>query len=252
MNTLIKAAIAVAVATLVSPRAQAAFAVDDLYLGFNSGSAASDYIIDLGNANTAVGVGGTASKDLSSLISMPTFNSVFTSGANGVDMAVVGGNNTFNQYNVYVTQLRAGGAGNAPSAGSDLTGANHSSGTLAAAAGTLTGNPWPTAGNFVVDSTKSFTSKVGPALTGTDFYGKSGVNPFGTIGSSSVIYEDLWYGTVANGYQYEGFFTLDLSGASPSLTFTPALVPEPSTYGLIGIAGLLLVSFRRWFRGKQV
>ncbi len=252
MKTFTKAAMAVTLAALVSPRAQAAFAVDDLYLGFNSGSAASDYIIDLGNANTAVGVGGSSTKDLSSLISTPTFNSVFTSGANGVDVGVVGGNNTFNQYNVYATQLRAGGAGDAPSAGSDLAGANHSSGTLAAAAGTLTGNPWPTAGNFVVDSTKSFTSKVGPALTGTDFYGKSGVNPFGTIGSSSVIYEDLWYGTVANGYQYEGYFELDLSGATPSLTFTPATVPEPGTYALIGIAGLLFVSARRWFRNHQV
>ncbi len=229
------------VAALFIQEAQADFKTNDIYLGFNASSAQSDYIIDLGQATTAVGIGGTAVKDLSGLVSLTTLTNVFTAGASGINVAAVGGNNTFMQYAVYATQLRLGGPGNPTVPGSSLTGANHSSGTLAAAAGTLTGNPWPAAANSAVDSTKSYTARVGPVLASTDFYGKSGVNPFGTFGDSGVVYLDLWYATVANAYSYKGYFTVDFSGSSPRLTFTPAagtvLPPPPAPILSISRAG---------------
>ena len=231
MKHLSKIAMAAAAAALVSQAAEAAFTPNDLYLGFNESGAQSDYIIDLGQATSAVGVGGSSVKDLSSLFSSNTFNSVFTSGADGVNMAVVGGNNVFPGYDVYATQTRVGGAGTPAVGGSDLTAANHSQSVLSLASATLTGNPWPTAGTSTADSTESFTAKVGPTQVSGNFFSRSGVNPFGTIDGSSVIYLDLWHATVASAYAYLGYFTLDLSGSAPRLAFTPAVavvsIPPP-------------------------
>ena len=50
---------------------------------------------------------------------------------------------------------------------------------------------------------------------------------------------------------YKGYFTLDLTGGSPSLTFTPQAAPEPTVLGLLGGAGLLLLSFRHRFNRKN-
>jgi hypothetical protein len=214
---------AVAVLTLASGAAQAQFTTNDLYLGFNSDAAQSDYIIDLGQAKSTVGVGGSTVVDLSTLISSSTFNSVFQTGANGVNVAVVGARNGGTP-DVYATQVRVGG-GSPGTPGSALTGLSVSGATLAAASVTLTGNPWPTAGNSTVDSTKSYTANVGPELVGGNFYSASGVDPFGTFDSSAVIYLDLWYAVPNKAYAYQGYFTVDLSGATAKLTFTPKDAP---------------------------
>jgi hypothetical protein len=222
MKQLTKIAMLAAAAALVSQAADAAFTTNDLYLGFNNSSAQGDYIIDIGNAISAVGVGGSSVKDLSSLFSSTTFSNVFSAtGANGVNVAVVGGNYNYGGYDVYATAVRAGGAGTPAVAGSNLGAKSHSSGTLSAAAGTLTGNPWPVSGASAVDSTFSYTKAVGPDPS-ADFYAASGVDPFATFGSPAIVYLDLWYATVPNGYAYQGYFKVDLSGATPSLTFTPA------------------------------
>ena len=231
MKHLSKIAMVAAAAALVSQAAEAAFTPNDLYLGFNESGAQSDYIIDLGQATSAVGVGGSSVKDLSSLFSSNTFNNVFTSGADGVNVAVVGANNQFPSYDIYATQVRVGGAGAPAVAESDLTTAASYESILSAAAATLTGNPWPTAGTGTADSTESFTAKVGPTQVSGNFFSRSGVNPFGTIDGSSVIYLDLWHATVASAYAYLGYFTLDLSGSAPRLAFTPAAavvsIPPP-------------------------
>ena len=66
---------------------------------------------------------------------------------------------------------------------------------------------------------------------------------------------DLWKDTVTaagtTGWAYQGNFTLDLSGANPSLIWDAAsAVPEPATYGLCAGAGLLVLSLRNQFRRK--
>ena len=224
-----KIAMVAAAVALVSQGAQAAFTINDLYLGFNYSGAQSDYIIDLGQATSAVGVGGSSVVDLSSRFSLSTFNSIFTSGADGVNVAVVGGNNQFPSYDVYATQARVGGAGTPAVAGSDLTQAASYESVLSAAATSLTGGPWPTAATGTADTTLSYTAKVGPAQVHGNFYSTSGINAFGTIDSSSVIYLDLWHATDGSAYGYQGYFTLDLSGSAPRLTFTPkAAVLPPS------------------------
>ncbi len=49
-----------------------------------------------------------------------------------------------------------------------------------------------------------------------------GVIPYGTIGIQPVLYEDLYVATANATFSYIGFFTLDLSGATAKLTYTPS------------------------------
>lgn len=224
MNKFTKFALAAVSSALFSQVAQAAFTTNNLYLGFNLSSAAGDYVIDLGDATTTVGVGGSTVVNLSGF-SLANFNSVFANTTNGVSVAVVGGNNVFGKYDLYATQIRVGGAGNPAVPGSSLTGQTHSQTQVSGAATVLTGNPWPVAGHDTNDTTKSYTAEVGPTVTAGDFIGKCGVNPFGTFDSSAVVYLDLWYATPTVAYTYQGYFTFDLSTGTPHLTFTPAAAP---------------------------
>jgi hypothetical protein len=225
MNKLIKFATVALISVSFSQLARAAFTINDLYLGFNESSAESDYIINLGLATTAVGVGGATVVDLSSQFSLSEFNSIFAGGANGVNVAVVGGDNAFGSYDVYATQIRTNGAGNPAVPGSSLSGQTHSQTEISGAAAALSGSPWPVAGGSTNDTTKSFTSAVGPTVTAGDFIGKSGVNPFDTFGSPAIVYLDLWYATPTVAYTYKGYFKIDISTGTPHLTFTPSGAP---------------------------
>jgi hypothetical protein len=237
-----KATVLAASAALVSQAAQAAFTANDLYLGFTSSSASSDYIIDLGQPGV-VGVGASSPVDLSGSFSLSMFNTAFHSGPSGVSMGVVGGQNQFpSSYDLFATALRVGGAGDRAIAGSDLSSFSHSQASIANAEVAVTGNPFPTAGNGVLDDTKSWAANIAPTLTASTFYGASGINPNADIGASGVLYEDLWKATPNSPYSYLGYLTLDLSGPNPSLSFTA--VPEPTSFSLIG-AGLLALAVRR-------
>lgn len=224
MNKLSKFALVAVMAASISQTAQAFFTTNNLYLGFNQTSAQGDYIIDLGDAVSVVGVGGTNVVDLSGDFSLATFNSIFTSGASGVNVGVVGSCNFSTSLDIYATQIRAGGAGNPAVPGSAVT-TGHSSTIIATSAALLTGNPWPTAGNGTNDTTKSFTTKVGPVATSANFYGKSGLDVFGQFGSPAIVYLDLWYATPAAGYSYKGYLKLDISTGTPHITFTPSGAP---------------------------
>jgi hypothetical protein len=239
-------------AASVSQVAQAGFTVNDLYLGFSQSTAQSDYVIDLGQPTT-VGVGGSSAVDLGADFSLATFNSVFTGGANGVDISVVGGDNAFGQFGVYATQVRTSGAGNPAVAGSSITAGHTSSlmsGGAAQVAGILSSTPGglPTAGNSVVDSTKSYSSVANTTGQAGNFIGRTGVNPTGTIDSTGVIYEDLYHATTTSPYTYEGYLTFDYG--ADSLTFTPATaVPEPAPY-YVFCGGLLTLLLRHRFNRK--
>jgi hypothetical protein len=249
MNKFTKFALAAVFSAVFSQVAHAAFTTNDLYLGFNLSSAQGDYIIDLGQATTSVGVGGSTVVDLSTKFHLATFNTIFASSTTGVGVAVVGGNNSaVTGYNIYATQIRVGGAGNPSVPGSSLSGQSHSSTQIGTAATTLTGNPWPTAGNDTNDATKSYTAKVGPAQNSSDFYGKCGVNPFGTFGSPAVVYLDLYYASPTVAYTYKGYFTFDLSTGTPHLTFTPGTAagsnpPPPTTLTITRTNNTSTISF---------
>jgi hypothetical protein len=86
--------------------------------------------------------------------------------------------------------------------------------------------------------------------TPPSYFSATGIDPRGSTGGS-VLYEDLYRArnnVNGNSFEYLGFFTLDMGG-SPSLTFTPVAVPEPSAYSLFAGCGLLLLLFR--YRSRQ-
>ena len=259
MKNSYKAALLVALGLVSASAVQAQYATDELYLGFTQASATSDIVIDLGQASSIVGQ--TSVVDLSSLLSsseLSAFSSVFAS-ANGVNMSVIGGNNTFGQGNAYATQLRSAAAiaaGNNAAAGSSVT-KNLSSATLTGAAGVIAGDlSLPTGNAFVQDTTKAFSGLVATGVQ-NNYVGKLGVTPTVAIGNatdgSGIAIEDLWLVQATSPKDvYEGYFTFNNN--SDSLTFTGAdvtAVPEHTTYGMLAGAGLLVLSLRNQFTRKQ-
>ena len=247
--------------TLLNQAAQAN--PDDLVLGFTLGTANNDYIIDLGPGST-IGVGGSSTLNLSgdgfSAASL-TSSSGFGANLSGVTMGVVGGKATgLPGQDLWLTQVRSG-AGNPALPGSSLQGASITGGP---------GNGSPFAngilnGTALTAGNGTLWPRTDPSSFSTEIYGSPsfvtqvGINPGGTIGSGP-LYEDLYQevdaagarGSLSGHWTYQGFFTFDPT--ADTLTFTPATVavPEPSTYGLIAGAGLLIVALRRQFTSKSI
>lgn len=220
-------------AALITQATQAAFTANDLYLGFTQTSASGDYIIDLGQASSVTGQSTVV--DLSSIFSLSQFNSIFTGGANGVNMGVVGGINQFpSSYDFYTTAA----------VGTDLSGFNYSSTGIGTVVGPIARLAAPTSGSGVNDTSKSWAANI-PTLAANDFYGASGINPDLAIGSSGILTEGLWE-AVPGSTAYLGYFTMDTTGANPSLTFTSVqAVPEPATLSVLAGGALLFGIFRR-------
>jgi hypothetical protein len=242
-------------AVLASQSVFGQYIANDLYMGFQNqaGGAASDYLINLGGASGIVGSSSVV--NLSGDFSLSDFNAVLGA-SSSMFGGVVGGSNG-NPPDLYATQLRSGGAG-VPSVPGSSSPATFYKGDLLIGYNDLSQLSLvaPAAGTGVLDTSKAWVNFVEPTFANSTFYGSTGINPDSSVGSSSVLYEDLWYNSnssssVKKPFTYEGFFTLDLTGNSPSLTFTPAAVPEPSTLGLLGGAGLLLLSFRRRWSGRN-
>jgi hypothetical protein len=227
-----KAGIVAAGVALVSQAAQAQFTANNLYLGLTQSSASSDYLINLGPASGITG--STSTVNLSGTFSLSLFNSIFTGGANGVNMGVFGGQNQFpSSYDLFMT---------APT-GTSLSSVSLSSTTIGFAEGSLTRiTTFPASGSGFADSSKLWTANV-PTLAANDFFGASGVNPNVPIGNTGILNEGLWEATPSS-TTYLGSFKLDTTGASPSLTYTPAVVPEPNVASILGIGGILFWMLR--------
>jgi hypothetical protein len=232
------------------------FVNDDLYLGFQNsgGSGTADYIINLGPTTNIVGSSSVV--DLSSDFSSSLFNNSSLQGTtNQIFGGVIGANNSGNPSEVWGTQLRTSNFGNPALAGSSAPGG------LTTAQDTFVAQQLstlaaPPAGTGVLDSGKTWEAYVEPALNIHSFWENAGFNPDSSVSTSTVLYEDLWWTSNSSSrgsdpFTYVGYFTLDLTGSSPSLTFTPQAVPEPTVLGLLGGAGLLLLSFRRRFNRKN-
>jgi hypothetical protein len=249
MKNFWKASMLAAAVGLVSQSAHATITANDIYLGFYSSGASGDYLIDLGQASS-IGVGGSSVFNLSGNFSLSLFNTTF-GGFSGVSMGAVGGQSSFpSSYDLYTTTLRVGGAGVPGTPGSDLSGLNHSQGTIANAYASLTSVAFPTAGNGVVDASKSWQANVSPTFTASSFYGASGNNPSSAFDGTGVLYEDLWKATPNNSYAYQGYFTMDANQGN--LTFTPvATVPEPSSASLFAAGAVAWLALARKLNRKN-
>ena len=250
MKKMTTAAVLAGGAILASQSAFAQATANDLYLGFQDGpDASADYIINLGAASGIVGSSSVV--DLSGDFSLSDFDTVLGSSSSlmGGVVGVFQTSGSNPAPDMYATQLRSDlGIPSMP--GSAAPGDTSKSVINLSASPVLGGLDGPAAGTGVLDSSKSWQAVVEPGTASQNFYRNSGVNPDSSVSPSSVLYEDLWYvsdGTLTDpaAWTYEGYFTLDLTGSNPSLTFTPQSVPEPTILGLLGGAGCLLLSFRR-------
>jgi hypothetical protein len=242
----------------------AAQASTDLLLGFNDAagptSAQNDYVIDLGlNGATLVADayanGGTY--NLSSLFNSGTFTTAFVNTAadgsgtaldsnwgNNVNAGVVGGYSISNPKLLY--QTVAAGVTPAAISGSELSnGANIAQGIATGEYASTTGAGWTAsvAVNATTLNSQNFPSTIANA---------TGISPLGNL-SSGVLSIELWEnqrnGTSSPaGWVDQGTFNINLN--TDSITFvTP--VPEPSTLGLMGAAGLAALAFSRRFTRKN-
>jgi hypothetical protein len=260
MKKLTRAALLVGGAILASHSAFGQAIGNDLYLGFQNqaGGGTEDYIINLGAASGIVGQSYVV--NLSSDFSLSDFDAVLGTSSSMFGGAIGAANTSTsgqaNTADVFLTQLRSGGAGTPPVAGSSVSQqlSRAQDNTTFANLSTLFS---PAAGTGGLDAGKTWESLVDPANGTGSFQSNTGLNPDSAVGASTVLYEDLWETSNSSlsgtkPFSYLGYFTLDLTGSNPSLTFTGATVsvPEPATYGLLG-AGLLLLALNRRFSGKN-
>jgi hypothetical protein len=250
MKKLTGAAAFLAGAVLAFQSAQAqspnSFVPNDLYLGFqnNAGGGTADYIVNLGPVSAFIN--NPAGMDFSSYLSLADFQSAGLQGANSgatIMAGIVGGANSGNPSDLYLTQLRSGGAGNQAVPGSSMS----------VKSGVVTDNALfadmsqitaPAVGTGVLDSGLSWEKYIEPANSAGTFLGDSGLNPDSPVGSGA-LYEDLWSSSSSGGLQpfvYDGYFTLNLTSDSLTLAFTP--VPEPSNYLISGAGGILMLLLR--------
>lgn len=203
---------------------------DDLYLGFQNeaGNATANYIINLGPASGIIG--GSSVTNLTSAFSLANFKSVLGS-STSMYGGVVGGNQSFPTSDVYVTLLRSGlGVPSQANSSAPPTLGYSSINNGISKLNSLNG---PAAGNGVLDTGLTWQTEVEDLPNPQDpnsFWGQTGINPDSLVDTNSVLYLDLYYETATTGGStppavYEGYFTLDLTGGSPKLTFTPKNAP---------------------------
>jgi hypothetical protein len=208
MKNLLKTTMLGAIAALlVSQNAEAAYSPNDLVLGFNkgAGSGPNDYIIDLGNANSSVGVGGGTFVNLSSYFSLSTFNSLYGS-LGGVSMGVVGGNGATAGRDLYLTVLRTSNFGNSGLAGSSAPGNLASSpmgGGANDIASMINALGLSAGGSAMIaqGDPGSFFNNV-LSTTPPSLLADTGRDPSGSVASGTLIVEDLYRGTPGGSFSY--------------------------------------------------
>ncbi len=261
MKKLYKAAL---LAALGLGSITAAHASTDLLLGFNDAagptSAQNDYVIDLGMSGATLVADANANGgtyDLSGLFNAGTFTTTFINTAadlsgtaldpnwaNNVNAGVVSGYAFSNPKLLY--QTVAAGVTPAAISGSQLSdGVNIPNGIIIGNYASTTASGWTA--SVAVDATllnsQAFPSTVANA---------TGISPLGNL-SSGVLSIELWENQrngISNpiGWVDQGTFNINLN--SDSITFvTP--VPEPSTLGLMGVAGFTALVFSRRFTRKN-
>jgi hypothetical protein len=243
MKNSYKAALLAALGIAVISTAQAQNY--DLSLGFNDlagpTSAQNDYVIDLGSiANFNVNY------SQSWTFSGTTFSSQYSTDANwmsDVAAGVIGASGTtlnpkeFMETGLFLPHSQSSSQfGNATAISTGVT-----PGTSPSASG-----DW--SGYVAQDPTTAGNASSGALLTA------SASNPLSLLSSGVVtenLYEDVSTGT-SHTFTEIGTFTINAN--TDTVTFTGAdatSVPEPTTYGLLAGAGLLLVGVRRQFAKKN-
>jgi hypothetical protein len=244
-NNLYKAALLAALGLAGISTAQAS---SDFLLGFNDAAgptaAQNDYVIDLGSAtslyNAAASNGGTVNVWTSSIGTL--FSSTFTadsSALNDVTAGIVEGFTSGYPKTLYVTAPTSVLSISTPSGGQFNNASSAAAGvTIGEYASSSDASAW-------TGAVAASAIAPGTEVSGDSVAGNAKVNPMGQL-SSGVLDLNLWettrpssLGAVA-AYQEVGSVHIDMSSDIIDVT----IVPEPSTYGLLALGGLLILSFR--------
>jgi len=224
----------------------------DLLVGFTDSSDSNDYVIDLGSASTFINATGTLSLGNIGADLTAVFGSGWATDGS-VNWSLAGttyntGGAGLGTYVNFLSQAESTpGTAKTPWAGLATGGRNNLASKIAAASGVSAGSGYggqignatnpagliqsATALNsWTTDMANGFTS--GHTITGNFANGAAG----------TVLDVDQM-STSTNGTGTDlGTLTIDSSG---NLTFTSAnAAPEPSTYALLGLSGLLVLAFR--------
>jgi len=218
-----KTAIVAVVALAAAASTQAATYTGDLILGFTAQSG-NDFIVDLGQASTL-----TSGQQFDLSGSLGGFN------LNTVHWGIIGDKNVGGVRSVWTST-----GGTLPNTVPNVT----TWGAIDTATKSVYQN-FPVGGagdNFTIaasDDNSWNQQTIQGALTTQYHNAYEDPNVIG-VGTASL------FSLVANGSAPSPFgtFTLNSGGI---VTFTAAAVPEPSTYGLLAGAGLLVLSLRRQF-----
>jgi hypothetical protein len=232
MKNSYKAVLLAALGLAVVSAAQAG--TSDVLLGFNDPngptSAQNDYVIDLGAAS-----GFTVNTPATVFAIDPVaFNTAFgtdSSALNQVNVGAVEGQTGAYPKTLFETLLSA-----TPTA---FSSANFNNSAAAAQASPLGVQASATSG--------SWTSELG-TIAGNPVQALTG----GTI--TETLWEETRPSLLGAPSAWTDIGTLAIDANANTVTFTgldAPTVPEPSTYGLIGVAGLVLVSFRNKLSRKQ-
>ena len=244
-NNLYKAALLAALGLAGISTAQAS---SDFLLGFNDAAgptaAQNDYVIDLGSVSSlysaAASNGGTVNVWTSSIGTL--FSSTFTadsSALNDVTAGIVEGFTSGYPKTLYVTAPTSASSINTPSGGQFN---NASAAATGVAIGEYASSSSATAWTGAVAAS---AIAPGTEISGDDVADNAQVNPMGQL-SSGVLDLNLWEATRSSAlgavaaYQEVGSVHINMSSDIIDVT----IVPEPSTYGLLALGGLLVLSFR--------
>ena len=247
MNKLTKIKFAALAATVLAASAQAQLPVssytfnhNDLLLGFTSGGATADLVIDLGTP-LQIGVGGGSSVNLndngnvglsaSALASL--IGSYNSGGMNNLSFGIIGGSYlNSSTYSIYST---VGHGAAAPTYGNR--------GNLSAAADTVGSSfaAFGTGNRVALDKALNYGYSWTEVTMGLGDWARNATGPNTTTPASfsGSLVEDL-YGNINGTESLLGTVTLFSDG---NVVFSA--VPEPTTLSLLGGFGLLTLVLRR-------
>jgi len=242
MKNSYKAALlaALGLAAVASANA-AAYTPGDLLVGFTTASG-NDLIFDLGSESSVIN--GTASyAALDSLLA-----STYGTSLSGVSWGVIGNTaNSLTARTIFTTTVQ----GTVPNTITG-NGAFGKENTVALALAANGPSGALTVGQSATPAASSDTSWYTETLNGklTTDYINAYENP-NVVGATSADFSSVLFD--GSDPVLLGDFTLGSVGSNDTFTFTAAgsSVPEPSTYGLIAGAGLLIISLRNKFSRKQ-
>jgi hypothetical protein len=226
MKKLYKAALLVSLGLAGITAVQAATYNGDLLVGFSQQSVGNDLIYDLGSYSSLT---DGETWDLTSLLAGYDVTTV--------NWGVIGSKSSPTPRTAWTTVLGNPINGNSAWAALNTPAASIYGNFAAAGAGqslSITNN----------DDDSWTVQTISPDLP-TDY-----LNAYGNPNVQGLTSDTLYQLTVGGGAPTAvGAFTL--TGGEDILTFNVEAAPEPSTYGLLFLGGLLAVSLRRKFHGKQ-